>query len=228
MIVVVSGMQRSGSTFSYNVVRELLEVRGGVSVYSSNSMNDLSAGPSEIENAIFKSHFPDEMINAFLVKRAIPCVCTVRKPEDAIASWMSVFGFSLEESVSMYAAWLSWHKKMHRYMLNIHYDEIDDYPWLVIWKISRYLLNGWSCAEIYKIWNNNRKAKVYENSKALNIAESVDIGFSFYDKVKFYHRHHVSSIKSRRATELLSKEQLSFIRTSLHQYINKDGEYQWG
>lgn len=190
-------------------------------------MDDLLKDSSGSNNAIIKSHSPDEMINALLMKRAIPCVCTIRKPEDAIASWMNVFGFSLEDSVTMYDMWLSWHGKMHSKMLNIRYEDVDSYPWLVVRRISKYLLGVSNSRETYRIWRSNRKTKVYENSNALNISESINIGFSFYDKVNFYHRHHVSSIKSRGAEELLSEEQLVFIRTRLRKYLNEDGIYSW-
>lgn len=163
VIVIVAGMQRSGSTFSYNVVRELLDARGGVSTFSSNSIDGILSEPDDSINAIVKSHSPDAMINAILGKRGVPCVCTVRKPEDAIASWMNVFGFSLEDSVATYDQWLSWHQKMHKNMLNIKYEDVDNYSWFVIRRISEYLFGKWSALEVHKIWLNNKKSCIQKD-----------------------------------------------------------------
>jgi hypothetical protein len=227
VIVIVAGMQRSGSTFSYNVVRELLDARGGVSTSSSNSINDVLSESDGPINAIVKSHSPDALINALLNKRGIPCVCTVRKPEDAIASWMNVFGFSLEDSVATYEQWLSWHQKMHKNMLNIKYEDIDRYPWLAIRKISKYLFGKWDAFEVQKIWLNNKKKTVYKKTSRMEVSDSVDIGFSFYNKVNFYHRRHISSLRSKDASELLSQDQICFIRSNLNRYLDKNGAYQW-
>jgi len=227
VIVIVAGMQRSGSTFSYNVVRELLEARGGVSTHSSNSINDIIFEQIHVDNSIIKSHSPDALINAILEKKGVPCVCTVRKPEDAIASWMSVFGFSLEDSVATYGQWLSWHKKMHKNMLNISYEDVDKYPWLVVRKISKYLLGTWNPLEVHRIWLNNKKKAVYEKTHNMDLADSVDLGFSFYDKINFYHRRHVSSLKSKQAFDLLSQDQVEYIRSNLGRYLDREGAYHW-
>jgi len=227
VIVIVAGMQRSGSTFSYNVVRELLDARGGVSTFSSNSIDGILSEPDDSINAIVKSHSPDAMINAILGKRGVPCVCTVRKPEDAIASWMNVFGFSLEDSVATYDQWLSWHQKMHKNMLNIKYEDVDNYSWFVIRRISEYLFGKWSALEVHKIWLNNKKKAVYKKTSHMDVSDSVDIGFSFYNKINFYHRRHVSSLKSKNASELLSQDQVSYIRSNLSRYLDKDGVYHW-
>jgi hypothetical protein len=40
MIVLVAGMQRSGSTFSFNVVKEILQKRGDIRLVVSSSVFD--------------------------------------------------------------------------------------------------------------------------------------------------------------------------------------------
>lgn len=61
----------------------------------------------------------------------------------------------------------------------------------------------------------------------MDVSDSVDIGFSFYNKINFYHRRHVSSLKSKNASELLSQDQVSYIRSNLSRYLDKDGVYHW-
>lgn len=227
MIVVVAGMQRSGSTFSYNVARELLDARGGVSTFATNSLMEALSPPTTARHVIIKTHAPDDLINSLLKKDGVPCLCTVRKPEDAIASWMHVFGFTFQESVSTYRQWLMWHQSMFRHMLNLRYEEIDKYPVLAIRKISRYLVHDWGLAETARIWRCNRKDTIHAQTKQLACEDSIDIGFSHYDRRTFYHRRHISSLNSRAATECLPKEQIQFIRDELRDFVDKSGAYHW-
>lgn len=227
MLVVVAGMQRSGSTFSYNVARELLESRGGVSSFATNTLIDALLNQGDSQHTIIKSHSPDDLINSLLRNNAVPCICTVRKPEDAIASWMRAFKFSLEESVSIYRQWLIWHQKMHQHMLNIRYEEIDVYPYLTVRKISKYLLRRWGVFETTKIWWRNRKKRIYIETKEMKSDNKVNIGFSYYDKSTFYHRRHVSSLNSKKANELLSVEEIKYLRDELTGILDANGFYRW-
>jgi hypothetical protein len=142
---------------------------------------------------------------------------------------MDVFGFSVEQSVEMITEWICWHRKMHSYMLNIKYENIDKKPMIVINNISRYLLGNSYPIEIFKIWRRYRKSKVQE--LALKIEKegkgAVDIGFSHYDRETFFHRRHVSALKSRPASAVVSAEQLLFIRGRLSTYTDSNGEYHW-
>lgn len=229
MIVIIAGMQRSGSTFSYNVARELLEKRGGVSAFPTNSLEDALSAPVNTMHTIIKTHAPDDLINSLLKKDGLPCLCTVRKPEDAIASWIHVFGFTLQESVATYRHWLIWHQSMSKHMLNLRYEEIDRFPFLAIQKITRYLVRDWGIAENMGIWWRNRKSAVYVKTEQIQKEDEVmvDIGFSYYDSRTFFHRKHVSSLISRPATELLSKDQVCFIRDGLREFLDKNGNYDW-
>lgn len=229
MIVVVAGMQRSGSTFSYNVARELLDKRGGVSNFASVSLNEALLVSTCTKHTIIKTHSPDELVNSLLRKDGLPCICSIRKPEDAIASWVNVFGFSIEESLVTYKEWLIWHQSMSKHMLNLRYEEIDQFSFLAIRKISRYLLNEWGVIEAGKIWQEYRKSSVDKQTKKLqkNDEDSTDIGFSYYNNSTFFHRNHISSLKSRPAKDSLSMEQVGFIRSELKQFIDNDGNYHW-
>lgn len=230
MIVIISGMQRSGSTFSFNVARELLlENEGGVTAFASNSLLDVIENDSGENNLIIKSHDPDESINAVLRKKGFPCICTIRKPEDAILSWMQTFGFSIESSVETYHRWLTWHRAMSSNMLNIRYEEVDKYPILTIRKISQYLINTWSPSVILKIWWRYRKSFVHSVTSTMekNRAGMTDIGFSYFDDDTFFHRRHISSLKSRSAVNFLSGDEIKFIRNYLDVFLDKNGDYHW-
>jgi hypothetical protein len=229
MIAIIAGMQRSGSTFSFNVARELLEARGGVTVFSTDAFEEALNASKNSSNLIIKTHAPDHFTNLLLKKKAIPCICTIRKPEDAIASWMRTFEFSLEESVAAYKRWLAWHSQMSKHVLNIDYHEIERTPLLVVLKIGRYLIRDIKINEAIHIWWQFRKSAVYKRTQGLqrDTQEIADIGFSYYDKTTFFHRRHVSSLKATSANEVLTQLQIALVRRELREYVDAAGNYLW-
>lgn len=229
MIVVIAGMQRSGSTFSFNVARELLQSRGSVAIVSTNSLEEAFSVGRNAEHLIIKTHAPDEKVNSLIATGEFKCVCTIRKPEDAIASWMSVFSFQLEESVAIITKWLAWHRSMHRHVLNISYEDIDRQPLLAILQIGNALVPDLSLIEVLHIWWRYRKKRIKKEMDHLAIDNGAitNIGFSFYDSRTFFHRRHISSLKSISAEQQLSAAELRFIRDQIRAYIDSQGNYKW-
>lgn len=227
MIVIVAGMQRSGSTFSFNVVKEILLRRGHVETYASNAFPAQERNADCFKNIIIKTHDPDDELTKMILAGKMSCVCTFRKPEDAIASWIGVFGFSIDESVEAYRSWLKWHKVVREHVLNIRYEEIDKFPVLSILKISRYLVGKVDFFEAARIWWFYQKKRVYKKVKKIKRTQDgvIDIGFSFYDSETYFHRNHVSSLTSVAGIVKLSPKQISYIRDSLYEFVDKDGNY---
>jgi len=229
MILIIAGMQRSASTFSFNVAREILNARGGVSCLATNSLKELLEIPSETEHFVIKTHAPDLGTNKLLEEGKLLCICTIRKPEDAIYSWMTAFNSPLEETIKLYVEWLRWHHGVSNRLLNISYSEIDTKPLFVILKIGQYLVRDFGLGEAAKIWWKYRKSLVYKTVQQLEPVEgkTVDIGFSYYDKNTFFHRRHVSTLKSVTAESALSQKDLDKIRYTLRDFVDEDGDYEW-
>lgn len=227
MIIVIAGMQRSGSTFSFNVVREILESRGSVKVVSTNSLLEALDSDLNSDHLIIKTHAPDELMNILIAKKAIKCVCTYRKPEDAVVSWMKVFGFSLDESVRTIASWLEWHSLMCRNVFNLPYGDIDKWPLLAIYRIGKALVGGLSWLEVIRIWRRYRKKIVKIETEHLpeSGASISNIGFSYYDTQTFFHRRHISSMESIPADQQLTYEELMQVRYGLRNYTDSLGNY---
>ena len=99
MIVFIAGMPRSGSTFSFNIVRRLLEARGSVYQEPTDDILGALERAGDATHLLLKAHQADDVTLALIKIGAVKAVCTVRKPEDAIASWMTTFGFTLAESL---------------------------------------------------------------------------------------------------------------------------------
>jgi hypothetical protein len=203
MFVAVCGMQRSGSTFSFNIVREILKRRGGVSfaaVASTASILDVT----QEKNLILKNHDLDEMGVALLKVGAMKGICTIRDPFEAIESWMEVFGFSLEQSMIDYGKWLTSFQAIQHDVLILRFDLIQDRPVVAIWKIARYLGFTLSPMEVLRLWRGYQKKSISKLSNELSGGsdKTVDIGFSYYDKENFFHRRHVRLDKNIQLTPL--------------------------
>lgn len=224
MIVVIAGMYRSGSTFSFNIARELLV--GEVDVVAANSVSDDQLARAHERNLVVKTHSPDATLAAKIAANTALCISTYRKPEDAIASWMDTFGFGFDESIGVIGGWLAWHQRAQLPMLNIAYDTIENRPLRAVLMIQRYLTGHVDRPVARDLVLKYGKARVKAQYDALaDGADSINIGFSHYDPTTFFHRRHVSSVGKREVANTLAPEQVLHIRAELQNYVDANGEY---
>jgi len=197
MLIAICGMQRSGSTFSFNIARELLKVRGGVCC-SAIASTAIALENVTSNNLIIKNHELDGIGNSLLRVGAIKGICTIRDPYEAIESWMEVFGFTLEQSIVDFSAWLRSFQSFQEDVLVLRFDTIQEKPLKAILKIARHLGIYPSPIELYRLWKNYKKDSVgrTSNTMSANKDKTVDIGFSYFDKETFFHRGHVRLQKS--------------------------------
>ncbi|NUU39113.1 hypothetical protein, partial [Pseudomonas sp. C2B4] len=163
------------------------------------------------KNLILKSHDLDEMGITLLKIGAMKGVCTIRDPFEAIESWMEVFGFSLEQSMIDFGKWLKTFQSIQQDVLVLRFDLIQDRPIIAIWKIARYLGFTLSPMEFFRLWKSYQKKSIskFSNSLSANSDETVDIGFSYYDKENFFHRRHV---RLNKTIKLSSSEREQVLR----------------
>lgn len=224
--MIVAGMYRSGSTFSFNIVREMLETRGGAMSLSSNSLDATALSNVEIAHVVLKSHIPDPQCVELIRAGAALCICTYRKPEDAITSWVNAFGFDLYSSVEIIRQWLTWHRSIVNHAMNISYDNLDRAPLSVIMQIQRKLFQVRNIREALALrWKYDKKRvkNAYEN-----LAESeatTNIGFSYFDSRTFFHRRHVTSLGDGVTAQMLSESSISRIRDELREFVDVAGDY---
>ncbi len=229
MIVFIGGMQRSGSTFSFNIVRETLRRRA--SVYQETTPHVLSAVEQaatktpQATHVVIKAHSIDEPSLAVLRMGGIRAICTVRRPEDAIASYIDVFGVSFEAALEECHEWLRIYEQIRSFALTIDYRLIERFSLWAAWRIARYVCPSVMLAEVVSTWKRHRKSVVKAVTDIMepNNPEVRDIGFSYYDIKTFYHRRHVSSIRPRLAKATLSDAQISDIRRRLQGYLRPHG-----
>lgn len=224
MIVILGGMQRSGSTFSFNITREILSECGGVSVMAENSLDPKLQSENSTPHLIVKTHHPEPLITDLIKKGKLLCICTFRKPEDAVASWMRTFNSDLETSIAEIGGWLDWYRGISNYALCIDFTTIDRFPLIAILKIQRYLLGSIKLIDAIKLWFKYDKKRLKRQYDALEENPGTkNIGYSYYDKETFFHRRHINSVKSRPAQIDLTPEQILLIREHLKDSVDSAG-----
>jgi hypothetical protein len=221
MIVIIGGMIRSGSTFTFNIARELLLQRGTVATYSGDSyahaLADVAAGESAPANHfLLKTHWPDAETQEVMLSGQARVICSYRKPEDAIASWMHTFGHSLESSIESMRRWIEWHSRVAHRLHNINYSTIDERPHDAIAEIHQSIVGQVDTALAHEQREKYDKERLRD---WLNIMpkdeKTFDMGVSYYDRETFFHRRHIAA-----ASATLTDQ----VRQALSQFLMDDGE----
>jgi hypothetical protein len=225
MIVFLAGMPRSGSTFAFNVARHVLERRGRVYQEPSSDIIGAIDRSGGAEHILLKAHDSGPVCLPLVRLGACRTICTVRRVEDAMASWMEAFDFSEQDSIENMKRWLALYKQVRGAALTISYTQIDRHPWLTAWRIARYLDAKARLHEAISIARRYTKAEVKRRTDNLERGDTNvrDIGFSYYDETTFFHRRHVSSLKSRPAEARLGQAQLERIRAVLSADVAEAG-----
>lgn len=218
-------MQRSGSTFSFNIARELLLRRGLVYQVTANSLQPSIENSNRSDHIILKAHDTDNFTIRLLQLGAIKSVCTVRKPEDSIASWMTVFGFSLKDSISHMQAWLNMYSLIRPYSLTLPYTQIEQNPAHAAWEIAKYICPDADVQEVSSIVRNYSRSRLKRMTDGLRRDDDgiKDIGFSYYDEQTFLHRGHVSGHRGQQAEDRIGLDAVRTIRDALHDWLDEEG-----
>jgi len=224
VIVVAGGMIRSGSTFSFNIVREALALRGPVATATANSIDPSLFAHSADRHFVLKTHAPDDDILTRIKEGTIKCICTIRRPEDAIASWMRVFGSSLEVGIESIKCWLGWYLTVIDQVLTIDFQTVDCFRRMAILEILEYIGANSDNGLVEMLEAKYEKLSLKMKYDALvKSDDTVDVGFSYYDKETFLHRRHISSDEVQSAKNELSSDQALKIRRELEQLLGRDG-----
>lgn len=228
MIVFVAGMPRSGSTFTFNIVRGLLEVRGILRQAPVESILPAIEHVDDADHLIFKGHGADDITLKLGRLGALKAICSVRKPEDAIASWMTTFGFTLEEGIVAMNRWIQMYKSLRNDALVVSFDAINTDPFGVARRIADFVLDDSSPEEADSVCRRFTKEKVREISQrvANREGEIEDTGFSYYDKNTYFHRNHLTSLEETKADARITTGQIMLIRERLAGDCDEHGNLQ--
>ena len=207
-------MPRSGSTFSFNVVRELSLRRGSLHQLTTPSVAKLQASAGNAQNAIMKAHDADEETLNLVRNGTMKAICTIRNPEDAIASWMEAFGGDVDILIASLSKWFELYDNIRDHALVVEYQKISQDTVSACAVIARYVYPDVSDSEIKDIVSRHNQKAVFERSHALKRDDpSVrDVVFSYHDRETLYHRRHVSTLDPRPAHERIGAEAVEKIR----------------
>lgn len=217
VIVFVAGMQRSGSTFAFNVARELLRARGRTHQEATPDVAAALERSSDAKHLLLKAHDAGPHTISLARHGAMRTIITVRRIEDAAASWMETFQWSEAETIEYLRAWLKLYVQLRDIALLLPYAQIDHRPWLAAWRIARFLCPDAGLGEVARIARRYAKAEVKKHTDALKSDEDgvTNLGFSYFDEATFFHRRHVSGLRSRPANERIPSEQIARILADL-------------
>ena len=224
-------MPRSGSTFSFNVAREILSARGAVYQEACEDIVGVVGRSGGADHVLVKNHNLDEPSLALARAGAMRIIMTVRRVEDAMASWFDAFDTVPEPiALSIMHHWIGLFQQLRTKALIVPYGQIDRRPRLAAWRIARAICPIVYPSEILAITHRLSKATVKRQTDTLPIDAPgvIDAGFSHYDARTFFHRRHVSALKSHPAEQRLASERLETIRATLGAVIMAAGLSQFG
>lgn len=225
MIVFSAGMPRSGSTFGHNIVREVLSRRGRVYQKPDTSIANVLALAGDADHVLMKAHAADEETINRVRERSIKAICTIRKPEDAVASWLDAFDHDIDEIIAVFREWFALYDRIRDFALTVSYEEIDLHPLQAARSIARYVCPDAAEEEISEAVASHSKLTVFQRTATLaRDAPGVRVvAFSHIEASTLYHRRHVASLISRPARERMGDEAIQAVRRAFAAYTDADG-----
>jgi hypothetical protein len=233
MIILITGMFRSGSTWGFNVVVRLLEAAyPNASVYccADDSITRVRQTAGGANFIVMKGHHPDNEGFAAIRNRRVKLVHTVRDPIDALRSGMRAFpaltdGLGLiRRSFDIYDEIVS-----TGYGCVVFYDDIERTPASLVTGIATHLGVSIESTVRDAIVTSLRRDVVKKFTDAMvadregqeKTRELVDIGFSYYDSKTLFHRSHVSAPEDR--TPDVAPAQTAEVIDALRPYVDDSG-----
>ena len=227
MIVLCTGMIRSGSTWSFNVCKNIMQRNGSLfSEYNESVESIFKERGNNFDNILIKCHGADEFGRLLIKHSCVKLVYTYRQPMEAIISGMQVFDKSFEEqlgSIKKSLEFMLYQKKYGAHI--IHYDEIANNSLDTIRKISDYLGYVLELDEVLLINSKLSKEnlKKFTDQISKNDKNVIDAGYTFYDKDTLLHRKHIRGEKSKNWKDILTQKQIEFAISSLKPYVDDSG-----
>lgn len=235
MTIFITGMFRSGSTWSFNVVRQLLLQRYRRERVYTAARDDTHAVLSEAPNhdvLLMKSHFLDDLGRSMIRAREAKAVHTFRDPADAIRSGMNAFGWSFEQCLEFVASSFDL-MNLVRDAQNgclIFYDDINRIPVQIVTVLADYIglpIDPARASSIARAFSLDAvkpftDALAHCPEQIESTRQLVHMGSTYYDRETFFHRRHISDGDYIGAFPFDDSQCLA-IRNSLGSHIDGNG-----
>lgn len=226
MFVLVAGMPRSGSTFSFNVARETLGRSGTVHHEPGTDLVGAIRRSGGSDHVLVKSHRLNRRSLHHATSGRVTTIATVRRVEDAMASWLDTFETVSEAmSVRIMRDWLRLFRRLRSHATVVAYETIDRDPEYATWLIARTVRPSIGAAEVAGIAARLDKAEIKRRYDQLSPEQDrvKSLGFSHFDSATLFHRRHISTLQSRAAEERMSMDRLDRIRRALAADVERSG-----
>jgi Sulfotransferase domain len=233
-------MFRSGSTWSYNVVRELLILKYGRDLTRTVVTDDLAGSLHDRQYddfyVIAKGHLPTQATVGLIEGGCVQVVHTVRDPLDAIRSGMRAFSYPFESALNLITSGLQIASILDRTRQGavIFYEDIEREPDVVVKSLADYLGVPVSISDIKDTVRKFNRETLRQFTDALAIDREslsgdhnlVDIGFSFYDSETLLHRSHISAGDYSKDVVLTEEQKDSVLKTCA-EYVDAEGRLRF-
>lgn len=226
-----SGLKRSGSTWSFNVSRILLNTRlGNIHagyVGEGEAVDSFLSNAPKGEPILLKFHYPTPNTIGIVKKGLAKNLYTIRNPLDAIASEMEFFKAPFELALTNIHAGLKLMDEWKSFpgTLFIDFSDLSLNPCLEIKKIADHFELNITDSDIHEIDTKTTFKKAKELSESMS-EWSADRLLQFsgvtYDPVTLIHASgHASQGIERDWRNTLTHEQEKIVRKTLASWIEK-------
>ncbi len=243
--IFVSTMPRSGSRWTYNVTRALIEGAGIQPIPRSMVIADdlpfvikaFKEPPGENEVYCVKTH---HAIN-FKQSSGTLLITTYRDIRDVVVSYMKFMRASFEYTIRGARASMkladTYLESRAPNVLGIRYDEIVNQPLDTIQKIDHFIGTG-VCIEVMEEINrrfckenirqrlerlDNMPVEQYRQDDEVEVVQNVLGNFQIYDKSTGFQKGHITSNKDGQWREVLTEEQQRILMRETSDWLKKYG-----
>ena len=226
MIVLLTGMGRSGSTWAFNVAKALLsrETLAITGEYNNAVGAAIAALDPRVEHHLIKAHMVDSIGHMLIRHRMCRTLCTWREPLDCIASSMEAFGSAFENTVALARGGLAFLDLQSRVggILFVAYDDIVTRPPDMIRAIADYLGCPADDAEVQRIAALFSKDNVARFADKLERTTDERGGSAGWDRDTLLYPGHIRAAPSA-PEQLLSPDQLRHAIAALAPFVDAHG-----
>jgi hypothetical protein len=228
MKIICDGMQRSGSTWSFNAVKGLLarcrpgeEIYGG---YDEEIANFFASVPHTAQHVVLKCHLLDPTGKALARSGQAKIIYTWRNLPDAAVSFMTMFGGDFEHVFLVLTASLVTYRFHARgkNALMIGYEELMNQPREAIGRIADHLGLEPSAAMVSTVAEEQSLEEVRKRAERIHAqadeSRLVRHENTVYDAETILHRNHIRDGGSGYGAGRLTEEQLGRLEALRREY----------
>jgi len=222
-VVVAAGVSRSGSTWAYNAILELLGIDNCVGVFSTEFSEDVLVKLAPSTTLVLKTHTPSPGVKAAALALGFPIILTVRDPRDCVASFIKQFGWTFEAALTEVSKnFAALHELAASPQVIIIKYESGEERVATIKRIAKALNKDVDDRFLKSIAHKLSPAEIKKNISVL-FPEKADVEkpSEVWDPVTHWHPKHVGNGKVGKYKTSLTARQIAMVdrATEMHSHV---------